>query len=112
MMLSGKLAEENIRRFFVEKAFIEVDGACFERGYTVQSLEKASLIQEMNKITKQCIIVCHHQAFYNIAFSQVGPLQMAHKLITTPKIPDEYKDYFFKNNIQLYTAFNTYKGVI
>ncbi|MCX7709578.1 MAG: DeoR/GlpR family DNA-binding transcription regulator [Clostridia bacterium] len=112
MTLAGKLTEENIRRFFVEKAFIEVDGASIQRGYTVQSIEKASLIQEMTKITKESIIVCHHKSFNNIAFSQIGPLGMAGKLITTPRIPDEYKNYLFNNNIQLFTAFNAYEGGI
>ncbi len=112
MTLSGKLSEENIRRFFVEKAFIEVDGASMQRGYTVQSIEKASLIQEMTKITKQCIIICHHKAFNNIAFSQIGPLGMANKLVTTPRIPDQFKNYLFENNIQLFTAFNAYEGGI
>lgn len=112
MTLSGKLAEQNVNNFFVDKAFIEVEGACIKRGYTVQSMEKASLIQEMVKITRQCIIVCHHKIFNNIAFSQVGPLNMASKVLTTPKIPDEYKNYMFENNIQLFTAFNAYEGGI
>lgn len=112
MTLLGKLTDENIKRFFVAKAFIEVDGADIQRGYTVQSIEKASLIQEMIKITRQCIFVCHHKAFNNIAFSQIGPLGLANKLITTPKIPDQYKNYFFENNTQLFTAFNAYEGGI
>jgi DeoR/GlpR family transcriptional regulator of sugar metabolism len=112
MTLSGKLTEENIRSFFVEKAFIEVEGASATRGYTVQSMEKASLIGEMVRITKQCIIVCHHRAFDNIAFSQIGPLSMANKVVSTPKVPDAYKKFFFENNIQLFTSINAYEGGI
>lgn len=112
MTLSGKLTEDNIRHFYVAKAFIEMDGVSLQRGYTVQSIEKASLIQEMLKITKQCIVVCHHKAFNNIAFSQIASLRSANKLVTTSKIPDEYKNYFFENNIQLFTAFKSYEGGI
>lgn len=112
MTVSGKLTEENIKRFYVGKAFIEVDGASMQRGFTVQSIEKASVLLEMAKITKECIIVCHHKAFDNIAFYQIGPLSMAGKLITTPRIPNEYKNYLFNNNIQLFTAFNAYEGGI
>lgn len=112
MTLSGKLAEENIKNFFVEKAFIEVEGISLQRGYTVQSIEKASLIREMTKITKESIIVCHHKAFNNISFSQIGPIEMAARIVTTPKIPDEFKNYLFNSNVQLFTAFNAYEGGI
>ncbi|OPJ58012.1 DeoR/GlpR family DNA-binding transcription regulator [Clostridium oryzae] len=47
MTLSGKLTDENIRKFFVSKAFIEVEGASIERGFTVRSMEKASVLREI-----------------------------------------------------------------
>lgn len=110
MTLSGKLTEENIRNFFVSKAFIEVEGVSLQRGYTVQSIDRASVLNEMVGITKERIIVCPFKCFNNIAFSQIGPLTMANKVITNPSIPDLYKNYFFENNIQLFTAFNSYEG--
>ncbi len=110
MTLSGKLTIENIKHFYVSKAFIEVDGVSFQRGYTVRSIEKASIIEEMIKLTAQCIIVCHYKCFNQIAFSQIGPLSLSNKLITNPKISDEYKKYYFENNIQLFTSFNAYEG--
>jgi DeoR/GlpR family transcriptional regulator of sugar metabolism len=112
MSLVGKLTEENIKTFFVTKAFIEVEGISMKRGYTVQSMEKASLIKEIFHITNERIIISHYKSFDAIAFSQIGALTMADKVITNPKIPDTYKKYFFENNIQLFTAFNTYKGGI
>jgi DeoR family transcriptional regulator, fructose operon transcriptional repressor len=110
MVLSGKLTEENIRNFFVSKAFIEVEGVNIQRGYTVQSIEKASVIKEMLTITREKIIICPFNCFDNIAFSQIAPLIAANKLITNPSIPDTYKNFFFENNIQLFTAFNSYEG--
>jgi len=110
MILTGKLTEENIRSFFVSKAFIEVEGVSMERGYTVQSIDRASVIREMVNITRERIIVCPYKCFDNIAFSQIGPLTMANKVITNPSVPDQYKNYFFENNVQLFTAFNSYEG--
>lgn len=110
MSLVGKLTEKNIRDFYVSKAFIEVEGVSMQRGYTVRSIEKAAVINEMLHITNQCIIVCLYKAFDYIAFSQIGPITMANKVITNPKIPETYKNTFFKNNIQLFTAFNAYEG--
>ena len=110
MTLSGKLTEENLKNFFVSKAFIEVEGVSAQRGYTVQSMDKASVIKEMINITRETVIVCPYESFDNIAFSQIGPLYIANKVITNPSIPDSYKNYFFENKIQIFTAFNCYEG--
>lgn len=112
MTLFGKLTEDNLKNFFVSKAFIEVEGVSTQRGYTVQSIEKASVIKEMINITRETIIVCPYKCFDNIAFSQIGPLYIANKVITNPSIPDNYKNYFFENKIQIFTAFNSYEGGI
>lgn len=112
MTLVGKLTEENLKNFFVSKAFIEVEGVSIQRGYTVQGIEKASVIKEMLGITRESIVVCTYKCFDNIAFSQIGPLNMVNKLITNPSIPDLYKKYYFESNIQLFTAFNSYEGGI
>ena len=112
MTLSGKLAEDNLKNFFVSKAFIEVEGVSSQRGYTVQSMDKASVIKEMINITRETIIVCPYESFDNIAFSQIGPLYIANKVITNPSVPDNYKKYFFENKIQIFTAFNSYEGGI
>ncbi len=110
--LFGKLTEENIRKFYVNKAFIEVDGVSLDRGYTLQNIDRTSVVKEMLGISHQKIIVCTYKAFDFIAFSQLAPISIANKLITNPQIPDNYKNYFFENNIQLFTAFNTYEGGI
>ncbi|KZL91000.1 DeoR/GlpR family DNA-binding transcription regulator [Clostridium magnum] len=110
--LSGKLTEENIRNFYVNQAFIEVDGVSLARGYTLQDINKTSVVKEMLNISHQKIIVCPYKAFDFIAFSQLAPISIANKVITNPQISDNYKNYFFENNIQLFTAFNTYEGGI
>lgn len=112
MTLTGRLTEQNLKDFFVSKAFIEVEGVSTQRGYTVQSIEHASIVKEMINITKEPIFLCTSHSFDNIAFSQIGPLTIANKVITNPNIPDNYKKYFFENNIKLFTAYNCYEGDI
>lgn len=110
MAVVGKLTEENIRSFYVSKAFIEVEGVSTNRGYTVQSMDKASVIKEMMGITRETIIVCPYSCFDHIAFSVVGNLDKADRVVTNPSIPDSYKNYYFENNVQLFTVFNSYEG--
>lgn len=112
MTVTGKLTEENIKNFYVSKAFIEMDGVNIERGYTVQHIGRASVIKEMLDISREKIIICTYNCFDSIAFSQIGPLNIADKVITNPQIPDLYKNYYFENSIQLFTAFNSYEGEI
>ena len=112
MNLFGKLTEENIRKFYVNKAFIEVDGVSLDRGYTLQNIDRTSVVKEMLSISHQKIIICTCKAFEFIAFAQLAPISIANKIITNPQIPDSYKNYFFENSIQLFTAFNTYEGGI
>lgn len=112
MTLVGKLTEENIKNFFVSKAFIEVEGVSTQRGFTVQNIDRASIIKEMINITRETIFICTSNCFDNIAFSQIGPLKIANKIVTNPSTPDLYKNYFFQSNIKLFTAFNSYEGGI
>ncbi|OLN32739.1 DeoR/GlpR family DNA-binding transcription regulator [Desulfosporosinus metallidurans] len=110
MSLIGKLTEENIRNFYVDKAFIEVEGVSPDRGYTVNSIEKASLLKECLKISKQKIIVCHHSVFYNNSFAQLGLLNSVEKIITNSEMPDYFKKYYFENDIQVFTSLNIYES--
>jgi DeoR family fructose operon transcriptional repressor len=105
LTLSGKLTEETIMKFFVNKAFIEVDGVSFQRGFTINSIDKACILREMSKISNELIILCAFTAFNHISFAQFGSLLTPQKMISNPNIPDEFKKYFFENNIPLFTSF-------
>lgn len=110
LMLSGKLAEDNTRKFYVHKAFVEVDGVDFTRGYTVDSISKATIMKEMTNVTEDVIIVCTSKAFDKKSFAQLGMMDMARTVVTNPDLPDKYKEYYFNRQIRLYTAFNSYEG--
>jgi DeoR/GlpR family transcriptional regulator of sugar metabolism len=112
MAVMGKLTEANLRSFYVSKAFIEVEGVSAQRGYTVQSMDKSSVIVEMLNIASEKIIVCPESCFNHISFARIGPLNIVNKVITNPSIPDQYKNFYFENNIQLFTVFNSYEGDI
>jgi DeoR family fructose operon transcriptional repressor len=104
MCLTGKLTEEYIARFNVDKVFIEIQGASLQRGYTVKNTDQASLIKEMMNIATEKIIICQQNVFNTNSFMQVGPLSVANKVITQPQIPEAFKAYYFTHNIQLFTA--------
>jgi len=104
MCLTGKLTEEYISRFNVDKIFIEVQGASIQRGYTVRNTEQASLLKEMMNIANEKIVICQADVFNSNTLMQIGPLSIADKVITQPQIPEDYKAYYYTHNIPLFTT--------
>jgi DeoR/GlpR family transcriptional regulator of sugar metabolism len=102
----GRMTLASIDDFYVNKMFVEVDGLHKERGLFVDSTNKAGLIQETIKKSSQTIVLCLKSAVGSTAFFRVGDIRIANKIVTSPSIADEYKDYIFQNNIQLFTPLN------
>lgn len=107
--LTGKVAENNLKNIYVNRAFIEVDGVSMSRGLTVDSTEKASIINEMIMVARETVFLCDYTKFDNISFYPVGPLTMAKTIISNEQTPDTYKNYFFESNISLFTTFDVCK---
>jgi len=108
--LSGKIAENNIRNYFVNLAFVEVDGVSMERGYTVDSIEKASIIHDIMSVAREVIAVFNYSKFDNVSFSPLGPINMFTKVISNEQSPEKYKKFYFENNIKFFTTFDVYRG--
>jgi len=108
----GTLTSLNIERFFVNKAFLEVDGIDINTQITVSSIEKASLIQESIQKSKEKIVVCLGNAFNRTAFYKVDNINIADKIITNASMDDTYKSYIFNQNIPLFTSMSTFEGSV
>ncbi|HHW71437.1 MAG TPA: DeoR/GlpR transcriptional regulator [Clostridiales bacterium] len=106
----GTLAISNMGNFFVNKAFIEIDGITPQMQLTTSSSEKASLIELGIKISKEKIAVCTADAFDNPSFFYIGELDIIDKIITNPRLADEKKNYIFNKNIQLFTSVRISEG--
>ncbi len=106
----GNYTINSMKNFFVSKTFFEVEGINLNSGLTVSSIEKANLIQEAVKISRESICLCSGENFGNIAFYPVGKISTASKLITNPTINDEYKSLIYEEDIQLFTSIHMYEG--
>lgn len=100
----GSLATSNIENFFVNKAFIEVDGITPQMQLTASSSEKASLIELGIEISNEKIAVCTADAFDKPSFFYIGELDIVDKIITNPRLSDEKKSSVFNKNVQLFTS--------
>lgn len=103
--LVGGFALQSLNGIYINKAFIDVKGVNFNSGYTINSYEEVMVIQGVKKISSEIIVVADYTKFNCTAFARLGDLQLAKRVITNKKVPDEFKKYYFEHNIKLYTAF-------
>lgn len=109
----GTLTTNNLRKFYVSKLFIEIDGISSDLDLTVSSIDMASLIQEAANNANQKILVLTAEAFEKNSFYRVGKVQhIANQMITNSRIKDSYKNTIFNNQIQLFTSINAFEGNI
>jgi DeoR/GlpR family transcriptional regulator of sugar metabolism len=107
----GSLTMNNLKKFFVSKLFIEIDGITSDLDLTVSSIDMASLIQEATNNANQKIILLTADAFEKNSFYRVGKAhQIADRLITNSRIKDNYKNIIFNNNIQLFSSIDAFEG--
>jgi DeoR family transcriptional regulator, fructose operon transcriptional repressor len=106
----GNFTINSIRSFYVNKTFFEVEGVKRQAGFTVSTIEKANLIQEAVKIAEEAVCLCTGNCFGNTAFYPVGDVSLAGKIVTNASVRDEYKNYIFERNIQLFTSVQMYEG--
>ncbi len=107
----GTLTTNNLKKFFVSKLFIEIDGITADLDLTVSSIDMASLIQEAAYNASHKILLMTADAFEKNSFYRVGKAQhIADRIITNSRIKDSYKDNIFNSNIQLFTSIDAFEG--
>jgi DeoR family transcriptional regulator, fructose operon transcriptional repressor len=106
----GSLAQANVQKFFVNKAFIEADGISEQLQITVSSQEKAALIKEALACAEDKIVLCEAARFPRNAFYKLGPLSLANKVVTNTSVPEAFKARIFAEDIQLFTSVNAFEG--
>lgn len=108
--LFGSITLANLKRFYVNLLFIEVDGVNEDLQLSVSSQEKADLITGALGVTKETVIICPANHFSKNAFYRLGDIRIARKIITNTNIKDSYKSRIFAQNISLYTTVAAFEG--
>lgn len=108
--LAGRIAEKAFDNYYVNIAFVEVDGVSLDRGYSVETVDKGFIIKAITSASKDIVAVCDYTKFNNISFSPLGHIDMFRRVVSNEQTPDEFKKYYFENNIQLVTTFDIYEN--
>lgn len=110
LQLSGRIADSTLKTFFFDNAFLDIDGLSLERGYSVSSLDKAYLTRDIMNISKKSFAVCPYTRFASESTAVAGDISLFKTVITNEHAPKEYKEFFFKNNIQIFATFDAFRN--
>lgn len=106
---TGRGTEAAIKAMHYKLAFIDIDGVSMENGYTVSSIAKSYLVQDVMAISDKTLAVCDYRRFNANSFVSLGKLSMFRSVISNEQTPEEYKKYYYENNIQFFSTFDIYR---
>lgn len=109
LQLSGHSTDNFLSTFSFTSSFLDIDGITLERGYSVSSLEKAYLTQDIIKLSQKYYAVCPYINFEKDSSAFVGSITTFDSIISNERTPKAYKEFYFQNNIRIYATFNVYK---
>ncbi|GHU12453.1 DeoR family transcriptional regulator [Spirochaetia bacterium] len=97
---------KSVEDFYLRKAFFSIDGADFSAGYTVADSGEMNLIKAIAKRTSEMIYLVGSKKFDSISFTSVGDLVSVSTVISNSDMPNQYKKFYFENNIRVLTAYD------
>ena len=89
LSMVGHLAEQTLRNFQVDKAFIGVGGITIEHGLTEFNFEEAGTKRAMIERARQRIVVADHTKFDKVMLTTVASLTVVDKIITGMEVDGE-----------------------
>jgi DeoR/GlpR family transcriptional regulator of sugar metabolism len=104
LSMIGHLAEQTLRTFQVDKAFIGVGGVTVSHGLTEFNFDEAGTKRTMIERARQAIVVADHTKFGKIMLTQVAPLSDISLLITGSELDEEQKHELEEAGVTLLLA--------
>jgi DeoR/GlpR family transcriptional regulator of sugar metabolism len=104
LSMIGHLAEQTLRTFQVDKAFIGVGGVTVSHGLTEFNFDEAGTKRTMIERARQAIVVADHTKFGKIMLTQVAPLSDVSLLITGSELDEEQKHKLEEAGVSLLLA--------
>ncbi|MEZ0541665.1 DeoR/GlpR family DNA-binding transcription regulator [Fibrella arboris] len=97
----GLMANEHIRRYRADRAFIGVDGISAANGLSANSEKEASTALAMAQQAGHVYLLCDSSKFEKENYLHFAPITLAHTLITDTEVPDSLVIKYKACGIQL-----------
>lgn len=104
MSFYGRIAEDVVMRYHVDKAILGVSGLSLEAGITAPSEEKAELKKLMIDNCKELIVVADHTKLGKASLITVCPIDKITTLVTDSSEPKDFLDKIKKAGIEVVYA--------
>jgi len=89
----GPETEDYLRRFYVDKFFVGVNGFTIEHGITIPNPSEAAVYREMIKLSRETIVVADHTKLGRVSFAKIADVECIDALITDSGIYERYEGY-------------------
>jgi DeoR family fructose operon transcriptional repressor len=106
----GSLSLSTVRNYYFDYLFVEIDGINEQLAVTIGSQEKADLVRESMACAREPVALCLAENFGRSALFRLGFASAFRKVVTSTKVPDEYKSRLFGAGIQVFTSVNAFEG--
>lgn len=104
-MVSGNVSEfDQLDELLIEKAFITADGVDLQYGYTVNEKNEVRLYKKLEKVSRDVILVVPSERYDKRGLTKMAPLSSIMTIVSDKEMPDEFKAYYFENNIKVHTS--------
>lgn len=98
---TGPIAEETIRKLYVDKAFISPPGLSLAKGLTDSHLLEAQVRAAMISSARRVYLCVDHSKFNFERFVSIAPLREIDYVITDSPVLPEYERFFDENGIEV-----------
>ena len=99
--LLGPVAEANLRRFSISKAFLSCKGVDLEHGYSETSTSHASIKSLLMQLADRCCLMVDHSKFGVRSMCYFGALSDADVVITNDQTDDVAVEAFNKAGVEI-----------
>ena len=99
----GPIAENVIKNFRVDKAFIGVNGISIKAGFTTPNFLEAQIKKTIIEVAKRSIIVADRSKFNKVCFSVIGELKDVSSIVTSNSLEKDIRTKFKELGVDLIT---------
>lgn len=100
----GPMALQALDQFYVSKAFIGIDGASTQQGFTAHFVESADLVRKMAKQADQSIVLSDSSKFGKPGFARILPFKEVNALVTDSELSADLEDELTRAGVQVVKA--------
>jgi DeoR family transcriptional regulator of aga operon len=104
LTLTGTIAEQSLKSFYVDKFFLGVDGIDSKVGLYTPNVEEAHLNQLMLDVAQQVILVTDSSKFTRKSFAFICGMDRINVIVTDDEIPDKDRKRISDSGIELLIA--------